>query len=89
MTYERYWHTATLLKDGRVLVVGGLGKNYTASASAEIYDPATRKWSTTGSMADDRSKHSMTLLKDGKVLVTGGITIFFTRASTEVFRPGN
>lgn len=74
-------HTATLLGDGRVLVVGGLTPNPDESAqllsrdayvSAELFDPATGRWSTTGSLAVMRQYHTATLLSDGRVLVVGG-----------------
>ena len=61
-------HTATLLRDGRVLVAGGEGD----AAEAELYDPAANTWSTTGPMSEARSQHAATLLADGRVLVTGG-----------------
>jgi hypothetical protein len=38
----RYFHTATRLADGTVLVAGGY--NGTPLASAEIYDAATGMW---------------------------------------------
>ncbi len=59
--------TATLLRDGRVLVVGGAG-----STSAETWDPATGLFTQTGSLAEPRSAHTATLLDDGRVLVVGG-----------------
>lgn len=69
----RTGYTATLLKDGRVLVVGGedplLGS---PMSSAELYDPGTGKWSPTGSLATARERHTATLLSDGRVLVVGG-----------------
>src|SRR5262249_48717826 len=70
----RYYHTATLLQDGRVLVAGGVidGSAYVTN-TAEIYDPATNAWSATGSMNVARGFHSAVLLPDGKVLVTGGV----------------
>jgi len=42
----RYFHTATLLPDGKVLVAGG----WNLLDSAELYDPATGRWNPTGSM---------------------------------------
>jgi hypothetical protein len=64
----RAQHTATLLPNGKVLVVGGAGP----LASAELYDTATGTWSATGSMATARFGHTATLLRNGKVLVAGG-----------------
>ncbi|HEY2967128.1 MAG TPA: kelch repeat-containing protein [Casimicrobiaceae bacterium] len=65
----RTGHTATLLANGKVLVVGGF--NVTGIGSAELYDPATGTWSLTGDLNTARSGHSATLLPDGKVLVAG------------------
>ncbi len=67
----RFHHTATLLPDGRVLVVGG-EQGHTPLASAELYDPATGTWSATGSLNTARDSHTATLLPSGKVLVAGG-----------------
>ena len=44
-------HTATLLPNGKVLVAGGNGTGRRNLASAELYDPASGTWTTTGSLA--------------------------------------
>jgi hypothetical protein len=72
MSTIRDHHTATLLQDGRVLVVGGGGEGYTSQTSADLYDPATGRFSRTGSMKTGRYLHTATLLQDGRVLIVGG-----------------
>jgi len=64
----RQEHAAVALADGRVLVTGG----YPASASTELYDPATGLWTPTGNLNFGHSDHTATLLADGRVLVAGG-----------------
>jgi hypothetical protein len=73
---ERALHTATLLPNGTVLIVGGADNFGVCHAACEIYDPATQTTAATGSMASPRAGHAATLLANGKVLVTGGVTTF-------------
>ncbi len=72
-------HTATLLRDGRVLVIGGMrfpiNDQTGFLASAEIYDPATGRWSEVAPMSTPRWSHTATTLQDGRVLVVGGYRI--------------
>lgn len=67
----RVGHTATLLPNGKVLIVGGQDVNLKLIASAELYDPATGTFSLTGSTVA-RAYHTATLLPSGKVLIAGG-----------------
>jgi len=72
MTTARAGATATLLKDGRVLVVGGSGNGEGGPlTSAELYDPASCEFRSTGSMPAPRAT-AVTLLDDGAVLFAGG-----------------
>ena len=73
MIQGRNYHTATVLDDGKVLVVGGTGEPRDNNInSAELFDPVTETWSPTGSINIARRYHTATLLSNGQVLVTGG-----------------
>jgi hypothetical protein len=91
MHTARYDHEAVLLDDGRVIVAGGVSIPQFGYVefltSAEIYDPATGSWSTTGSMAVGRFDHAMARLADGRVLVAGGETSGGRTASAEIYDP--
>ena len=64
-------HTATLLPNGKVLIVGGvLASGVTATAL--IYDPSANTWAPAASLATARSYHTATLLPNGEVMVAGG-----------------
>lgn len=80
MTTPRYNHTATLLANGQVLVMGGVnvdgGSGSALSlASAELYNPSTGTWSPTGSMTVALVGPAATLLQSGEALVAGGTAI--------------
>jgi N-acetylneuraminic acid mutarotase len=84
-------HTATLLKDGRVLITGGLDKLVGVDKLAEesyLYDPKAGTFSTTGKLKGGRYDHRAVVLDDGKVLVTGGRTDFYKAVDTvEIYDP--
>jgi len=68
-----------LLKTGEVLVAGGTivvpgnpYPSYQTIKSAELWDPSTQAWTTTGNLNGSRSGQSMTVLQNGEVLVAGG-----------------
>jgi N-acetylneuraminic acid mutarotase len=98
MATGRGYHTATLLANGKVLVVGGAYEpartgtayNVQATSTAELYDPASRTWSSAGQLAVPRLDHTATLLRNGKVLVVGGLQNqygFSVLASAELYNP--
>jgi len=83
------WHTASLLADGKVLVAGGMLDNAgTATATAELFDPANQMFTaTTGSMTAAREFHTATVLSNGTVLLTGGDGGAGPLASAELYDP--
>jgi hypothetical protein len=73
---QRPW-TATLLSDGRVLLLGGIewdpvGRVASISDAVQIYDPSSGTFTLAGRMPTPRIGHAAVLLDDGDVLVTGG-----------------
>ena len=85
----RSGHTATLLPDGRVLVVGGENRRARARASTEVWDPASASFAPAGTLAEARVVHSATLLPDGRVLVVGGQGNDDVLATAEVWDPAS
>lgn len=77
--------TATVLRDGRILIVGGRGKDDSdAPDTAELYDPVAGRVELTEPPETSHSGHTATLLPDGRVLVVGGHA---SEAVAEVFDP--
>ena len=87
------WFTATLLSDGRVLIVGGEDTGREPLAEAEIWDPTTERFTKAGSPLLPRSRHAAALLQDGRVLIVGshGPGLGYPDDGTktaELFEPG-
>jgi serpin B len=90
---------AVALADGRVLVVGNdnictPGGAWEDSVAAEIYDPATTAWTSTGSLNAPRTDFAAFALPDGRALVAGGLTAaepdegpFGAYSSTKLYDP--
>jgi hypothetical protein len=87
----RIGHTATLLADGRVLVVGGRD-GVSVLRDCEVFEPQRLRFRTCAPLPEGRANHSATLLSDGRVLIAGGVTsteaAFTAVATTEVYEPG-
>jgi Galactose oxidase, central domain len=79
MNTARYGHSATLLRDGTVLLAGGFHVAVascppprcalTTNGSAELYDPSTNRFVAIGGPNSVPPSHSATLLMDGRVLI--------------------
>ena len=83
MKTARYQHRATKLQNGRILIVGGCSSYGCGSGArqAELYDPATDSFSTSGSLNWNTTALTSNLLKNGAVLITGGTT------TAEIYNP--
>lgn len=89
MTMPRGGHTATLLNDGTVLVIGGEGNGH-GLTTAEIFYPNENVWrSVLAPMRTGRSEHSATLLNDGRVLLAGGFDGNVATNRAEIFDPAS
>jgi N-acetylneuraminic acid mutarotase len=91
LNQPRYCHTATLLPNEKILVIGGRGqkggKPYDSLKSVEVYSDATKTWSAESPLQEARFSHTATLLPNGKVLVIGGIAPNNTYPRAELFTP--
>ena len=88
MVFGRAGHTATLLGSGQVLIAGGRDDDDVKGASAELFDPATGRFTAiTTPMTAARAQHSATLLGDGDVLLVGGLGAASEARTAELFNP--
>jgi hypothetical protein len=89
MVRARAGHTATALKDGRVLITGGYpDEGHPPMASIEVFDPASGRFTEVAAMAAGRGAHTATRLGDGRVLIVGGVSGRAALSSVEIFDPG-
>ncbi len=86
LLFRREKFTATLLADGRVLIIGGL-EGQTTLNSTEIFDPATDTVQAGPPLTGPRAAHSATRLLDGRVLLAGGSNGSADLRSLELFDP--
>jgi len=84
MNEKRVNHTATLLNDGNVLVMGGGKEDGPYLKTVELYDPRRDIWIQLAPMSVGRAMHTTTKLIDGRILVVGGRG---KKTSTEIYDP--
>ena len=97
LTTARYYHTATLLNNGKVLIAGGTDGTLAGSgqltglSSVELYDPATGLFTPASNLLVSRQGHTAVLLPDGRVFIAGGAggTLGFPSdaAQAELYNP--
>lgn len=88
MAVARFGHSATLLPDGRVLIVGGTRDTVEMLASAEIYDPGTGTFTPTGPLTEARRGPAVVPLQNGLILVAGGTgNAYEPLVSAELYDP--
>src|SRR4051812_47457198 len=78
---------ATLLRTGKVLVVGELGDG-SFSPAVDLFDPVTGQWTSARATNAVHIAPAATLLDDGRVLVSGGFTGAAFTATCEIYEPG-
>ena len=81
---KRFFHTATVLNDGTVLIAGGAHElvdagatcpncqEASSSTSAVVYSPQTGTFTAVGPLTTPRMFHTATRLPDGRVVIVGG-----------------
>jgi hypothetical protein len=83
----RWGHTATLLPDGRVIIIGGYSWYGRVQSSVEIFDPASNRWYAARPLSHARANHTATLLADGTILVVGGSSVAGATDTAERYNP--
>jgi hypothetical protein len=83
----RYFHGATLLNDGTILVTGGFDGTSTLQ-SAPIYRPTTNTWTSAPNLGTAREAHAQVTLANGNTVIFGGDNGVLVVATTQIYAPG-
>ncbi|HJQ22880.1 MAG TPA: HYR domain-containing protein [Blastocatellia bacterium] len=86
LRFERRGHTATLLANGKVILIGGENADGLVK-KAEVFDAASRRLAASAKLLEARAGHTATRLADGRILVIGGRGENGALAATEIYDP--
>jgi hypothetical protein len=78
MVLSRYGHTATLIPNGSVIIIGGFTQRpgqteMQTTDLIEQYNPRERVFTVIRRLRQPRAYHTATLLRDGNLLIVGGV----------------
>jgi N-acetylneuraminic acid mutarotase len=85
MAEPRSFAASVLLKDRRVLVIGGFGSNLGRLRDAEVYDSSANRWSDAGDFGSRRQVLVTALLPDGRVFLGGDLNLM----AVELYDPSS
>ena len=93
---HREAHSAVLLEDGNVLLMGGVppdvltgvfGGAFPPQATCELYNPATGEFTYTAEMNSPRAGFAAVRLANGNVLAAGGVGDYTILSGAEIYTP--
>lgn len=87
--FAALWHTANLLHDGNILMVGGWRGGHAPSGRIDLYDSGSSRFHDAGRLKVARQYHRTVNLPDGRLLVTGGDAWRMSQPSAEIVDPGS
>lgn len=83
----RWGPSVTVLRNGHVLVVGGMYGRVGRRKSTEVFDPVNGTWRDAGALQQARNGHRAITLDDGRILIVGGFSGAFYLSSCEIYEP--
>lgn len=92
-TFRFLWEATLQLRDGSIIITGGLRLLYNGSPAlalrdCELYNPETGKWKNIALLNEARYSHSITELNNGKIIATGGVGVDGSQLkSCEIYDP--
>jgi Galactose oxidase, central domain len=83
----RSHHSAIMLPNNKLLILGGTNDATLGMTSVEIYDVSLNSWASSSALSDPRYSFSSILLQDGKILVSKGTHNALNSSFWEILEP--